>query len=282
MNQDNEQQRAAEVDPQVSDQYGSLASEQTPAHLDRTVLREATRAVRADNRMGSFGAWFRPVAFMAMVGLSLAIILDLSDTAIFEPAADMPSEAAPTVPARPGPANDSAGKNPSQSALSEIKRQEKLAPAESPTVDAPDTGKDNAASDSLQAEPGRLQKMRMEAAPADAPPPAAAVEDRAPGGDAFAVEAGIAEQRGRNAEAAIDANLQSQRSTAVQFSQPQAAISADSLPRVAPAVCSDQQKADVEEWWKCIESLRQSGLAEAADLEFENLRKNYPDFAPPE
>ena len=117
MNQDNDLKRAAEIDPQVAEQYESLASETAPAHLDRAVLREATRAVRADNRKGSFGAWFRPVAFMTMVGLSLAIILDLSDTRIFEPLSDLSFEATPADKAPQGTAADSADRFPTQPAF---------------------------------------------------------------------------------------------------------------------------------------------------------------------
>jgi len=183
MNQDNDKQDAIEVDPQVSAHYEKLADEKTPANLDRAVLREAARAVRTDNRMGSFGAWFRPVAFMAMVGLSLAIILDLSDTSIFSPPADMSFEI--TLPA---------------------------------SVKAP-------------AEPA------TEAAARNRP-----------------------------------------QMTPLEVMQKKKSVSAQSLKMDAPAVCSDEQKSTAEEWWKCIEALRQSGLAEAADREFENLRENFPEF----
>ena len=130
MNQDNDQDRATAIDSQVSDQYKSIASEQTPPHLDQAVLREAKRAVRADNRKGSFGAWFRPVAFMASVGLSLAIILELSDSGMFDTEADLPTEYAPRADAPAGASSDTAVRATNQPALSELKRQEKLAPAQ--------------------------------------------------------------------------------------------------------------------------------------------------------
>ncbi len=280
MNQDNDQQKAA-VDPQVSDQYESLAGEKTPAHLDRAVLREATRAVRADNRKGSFGAWFRPVAFMATVGLTLAIILDLSDTGIFKPVADMSVESAPTIQTAPESATDSAGRNSSQPALSEIKRQEKLAPDQSKD-NAGVTTPQAAASESRQADPRQLQKMRVDAVRAVAPPPAEPVEDQARLSNAFTVETGIAEQRVQEVQAAIDANLQSRPGTADQVTAPQAAIATESHVLATPPACSNEQKSDVEEWWKCIQSLRQSGLAEVADQELVNFREAFPDFVPPE
>ncbi len=183
MNQDDDKQEAIEVDPQVSAYYEKLADEKTPANLDRAVLREATRAVRTDNRMGSFGAWFRPVAFMAMVGLSLAIILDLSDTSIFSPPADMSFEITPPAPVK--------------------------APAEPATEAA--------------------ARIRPQMTP-------------------------------------------------LEVMRKKKSVSAQSLTMDAPAVCSDEQKSTAEQWWECIEALRQSGLAEAADRELENLRENFPEF----
>ena len=290
MNQDNDHQKATEVDPQVSAQYESLANEKTPAHLDRAVLREATRAVRADNRKGSFGAWFRPVAFMAMVGLSLAIILDLSDTSIFEPTADLSIEAAPAVQAPPGSAADNAGRNSSQSPLSEIKRQEKLAPAQLPAATVLDTNIDDAAvatpraaeTESPPPDQGQLQKMRPEMVPAMTPPRAETVADQARVSDALASDVERTEERVQKVERALDANMQAQPARAAQITAPQAAIATESFLLAAPAACSDEQKSAVDEWWKCIQLLRESGLAEAADLELGNLRESFPDFEPPE
>ncbi len=288
MNQDNDQDKV-EVDAQVSDQYKSLANEGTPPHLDQAVLREAKRALRADNRKGFFGAWFRPVAFVTTVGLSLAIILELSDTGIFSPVTDLPVETAPGVPAIAGPSDDRADKAQSQPTLSEIKRQEKLAPAESPTTDAPETAKNNAASvtpqgaarESVQTGAGQQRKMRMEAVPAIAPSPDVN-EDQDHAAEAFTVEAGIAEQRVQKAEADIDANLQSEARTTVQFTTPLSSIASENQLVVEPTSCSNEQRSDVEEWWKCIETFRRTGLAEAADREYDYLQEKYPAFEPPE
>lgn len=108
MNQHNDMDIDSQVDPMVSDQLRALADETTPNDLDRAVMREAKRALSADNRRGSFGAWFRPVAFMATIGLSLVIILDLTDRSIFAPDPD------PSVELR------------STATLNELKRREKL------------------------------------------------------------------------------------------------------------------------------------------------------------
>jgi len=140
MNQDNDNPEAREVDPRVTAHYEKLADEKTPADLDQAVLREAARAVRADNRKGSFGAWFRPVAFMAMVGLSLVIILDLSDTSIFGPPPELSSDTAPPAPV-PAPAVSAPGavqQSLPQSAVSEMKRQKRAVAVQSPTMDKPE------------------------------------------------------------------------------------------------------------------------------------------------
>lgn len=211
MNQESGRQNDADIDRQVSDQYAALADESTPAHLDQAVIREAKRALRADNRSGSFGAWFRPVAFMATVGLSLAIILDLTDTGITEPAPDAASESMPPATPQPPPdrALDAAAGNRSQVTLNEMKRQEKSPAGQG---QAGDTRPDR----------GRLSKLQT--APR-------------------------------------------QQSTE---------------PLATPSACREEQKSSPEEWWNCIESLRDAGQAEAADLELENLQKSFPDFLPPQ
>ena len=289
MNQDNDKQTATDIDPQVSDQYTSLADEKTPADLDRAVLREATRAARTDNRRGSFGAWFRPVAFVAMVGLSLAIILDLSDTSIFSPSADMSFESAPPAPVEAPARNatDATAKNRSQTTFSEFKRQEKAAAAQAPTADTPETTRDDdgygtgdsasTATISQPAQPGsrKLLRMQSDPAPADTRPAAETLEDNAETSEVFTAEAESAEQRVQKLEANVRANLPSQAGTAAQ-------LPAVSLSQVAPFACSDEQKSAVEAWWNCVTTLRQSGQVEVADSELENLRKNFPDFAPPE
>jgi len=248
MNQDNDKQESTEVDPQLSAHYELLAREKTPADLDRAVLHEAARAVRAESRKGSFGAWFRPVAFMATVGLSLVIILDLSDTSIFSPPADRSFETAPPAPVQAplvqAPAEtaaDVARKKRAQPATSKLMRQENSESAKSRTTAAPDTS-----------------------------------------GDVFAAEVESAEQRIREMATAAGDTLQPPPAAAARFAKPQAAIALESLSVGAPPNCSDEQKSAAAEWWQCIKTLRQAGLAEAADLELEGLRQVFRDFEPPE
>ena len=65
----------------------------------------------------------------------------------------------------------------------------------------------------------------------------------------------------------------------VRFAAPQ---SADAIGVVSPeSECSDEQRSTPEDWWLCIDRLRRSGQAEAAELELEQLQKSFPDFPPP-
>jgi hypothetical protein len=60
----------------VSDAYRELARETTPAALDERVLAMAARESRS--RYGLARAWIRPVAWAAMIGISLAFMLEIT------------------------------------------------------------------------------------------------------------------------------------------------------------------------------------------------------------
>jgi hypothetical protein len=63
-------------DPRVSEAYQGLATEGTPPELDRRIL--AMAASKSRSRYGMARAWVRPVAWAATIGLSLAIVLEIS------------------------------------------------------------------------------------------------------------------------------------------------------------------------------------------------------------
>jgi len=63
-------------DPRVSEAYQGLATEGTPPELDRRIL--AMAAGKSRSRYGMARAWVRPVAWAATIGLSLAIVLEIS------------------------------------------------------------------------------------------------------------------------------------------------------------------------------------------------------------
>jgi hypothetical protein len=82
-----------EHDPEVSAQYRALAKETTPNELDKIVLRAASKANKSDGSTGWSASWFRPVTFVATLGLSLALLLELSEFQFFDPPPDYGTQA---------------------------------------------------------------------------------------------------------------------------------------------------------------------------------------------
>lgn len=78
-----------EHDPEVSAQYRALATETTPNKLDKVVLRAASKAVKRKRSTGWNATWYRPLTFVATLGLSLALLLELSEFRLFDPPPDL-------------------------------------------------------------------------------------------------------------------------------------------------------------------------------------------------
>jgi len=79
----NDVDRAA-IEEELRNLYNSGHREQVPHRLDTMVMRAAKREVRNNNRSWIL-PWRRRIAFAAMVSLSLAIVLEVSEVSVFEP-----------------------------------------------------------------------------------------------------------------------------------------------------------------------------------------------------
>ena len=64
------------VDPRVSTVYHEMADELTPEHLDHVVLN-AARSVASPRWRTAIG-WLRPAAWVATIGVCLAIVVEIS------------------------------------------------------------------------------------------------------------------------------------------------------------------------------------------------------------
>lgn len=89
-------------DPRVSAAYRQMADERTPEHLDHVVLNTARGAAKP--RWNKAVAWLRPAAWVATIGVCLAIVVEIAllpdpETAEFD---SLRPAAAP--PAAPSPA----------------------------------------------------------------------------------------------------------------------------------------------------------------------------------
>ena len=64
--------------------YRSGPQERVPPHLDEAVMRTASIEAQKDTAFRWFIPWRRPVAFIATAGLSLAIVIEMSELSVFE------------------------------------------------------------------------------------------------------------------------------------------------------------------------------------------------------
>ncbi|MBT8106378.1 MAG: hypothetical protein HKP05_12160 [Woeseiaceae bacterium] len=118
-------------EPRVSAIYREVATETTPAHLDRSV-HEAARA-GARTRYGLARAWMRPVAWAATIALSFAFVLQLTQDD------DIPGTAIPENRAEPAliPAGtDGAVVEPRSAAGGDIMKAKELSESTVPQAPA--------------------------------------------------------------------------------------------------------------------------------------------------
>ena len=93
------------VDPRVSAAYREMADERTPEHLDHVILNAARGAAKP--RWNKAVAWLRPAAWVATIGVCLAIVVEISLLPDPEPADfdGVSPAAAPPAAASPAAAN---------------------------------------------------------------------------------------------------------------------------------------------------------------------------------
>ncbi|MFQ6004407.1 MAG: hypothetical protein ACE5OQ_02800 [Woeseia sp.] len=83
----------------VSAKYRATATERVPPEIDAKILEQAIKAVRHSGLQGFTAYWFRPLAFVATLLLSLALVLELTRPPETPPAADFGIGAGPSTPA---------------------------------------------------------------------------------------------------------------------------------------------------------------------------------------
>ena len=257
----------------IRETYKQVATEQTPEHLDKTVLREAARAARP--RYSKLIAWTRPMAWAATVMLSVALVLEVTRTPVPESASH---DAAP-VPMAPAelPALEKAADASADASLDEVVVAQPQADYHPPAANA---GRTDDAAEELKAAPLRSsakqvvepelqdekrerddERLRLQV---DAPVAEAEFE-----GDAFAVGdtdmLQRAEEMGRLREGSIAAEQALPESFAVMSTS-------------ATTPCEAKETERPETWLECIERLEELGLQAEADQQRELLAAAFPDF----
>lgn len=95
--------------PDLSTAYRTLANERTPPALDRAVLSLAEQEARVSAGSDWLNRWYRPAVFVATVGLSFALILELSESSKpVPPGSDVDSSINGVAPVGESPFQDAA------------------------------------------------------------------------------------------------------------------------------------------------------------------------------
>ena len=239
-----------EGDERVTEAYRELGAEKAPEHLNETILEMAAGAGKhSGERDKPLVAWMKPLAWTATIGLSLAIVLELTQV----PTANVRYDAAPHA----------------ESVLEEIAIQDtdKLQTIEHRVLEQTGANrsaitKDEAADDVEVFRRESKGKMDFVAAPAQmpsSPAPTPASVDHMP--DDL--------QDTARKRAADSATLNMPMASFAVIAEEKEADFAES--------CDAQVRLSAGDWLECIDNLRQSGALEAADREYKALILEYPN-----
>lgn len=236
-------------DNRVSETYRDVATERTPAALDEKVLAMASREART--RYGLARAWIRPVAWAATIGLTVAIVLEVTqNTYVAEP--PRPDRARQV--AAPAGSNAEAGRARTESDDANLEKRR-------------DTAAPSAAADSVPAAPPASE-------PAERPAPAA-LDSAAVARELESDEMPLL----RQAEEQAQRREGETRAVSALVDQPLAATAA---AKQETAACDAEARALAPNWYACIEALRDAGFDDAAAAELDELRLAFPEFREPQ
>lgn len=252
-----ERNNTGEHDEALSRVYRELSAETTPAALDDRVLREARAAARSGYTAPK--RWMRPLAWAATVTLTISILVHMAEL----PAPD------DTLP----PA-----------------MVEQEPPAE--TLAAPGAPEAELRRDLTESTDNLERSLAIEAAPAPAAPGAPAERrERAlqaeAARDADAAEANATLEEAARAMPEADMLRRASDLARQQDAGSEAAPAATSFAFSAlegtqvESHCDETARASAATWYECVVTLREAGLAEAADKELAELARAFPDFEIP-
>ena len=280
----NERDRRSE--DRLADTYRALAEERAPDYLNEKVLRLAagnrTRYSRAR-------AWMRPAAWAAVIGLSLAIVLDMTRLPQVEPdsiaipvpasrkAADQQREGGDTV-------NDSSEAEaivPSSATPIEQRMDAKRMRPASPAANGPErrSNEDFVPKDMTVLRDAEEMARTQAASDQGLTMPVPELDEAAANGDPKEeLETGMTTRR-----AVVIENV---RANGGQAEDSAAAASfatmATAEPPESSRYCAESVRKAPESWIACIRELENNGLEAEAGDEYEEFRRVFPDFDVPD
>jgi len=254
----------------VADTYKALAQERVPDHLNKRMLRMAAREGRTPYSRAR--AWMRPAAWAATVGLSLALVLELTRLPQIEP--DSVNIAVPEqeladkndgVAKQTRPAAESADRVTMDTFapkdMDVVRKAENRARAEagpSPAPVTPRAGIDGALGESVP--------VKSVSADEDIP----ASSDMA---ERDTVERASTERPSIERPSA-EGRLAEPVPAAASF-----ALADKKKTLESGFACSAKERESAESWLACITQLRENGREDLADSEYDEFQRIFPDFA---
>lgn len=287
-------------DPEVSASYREIAREQTPEALNAAVLRQAAASVAGAKSTSV--RWLRPMAWAATIGLSLALVLELSNVPVV-PQDDFAAIRAPEMPASMPARRRDEGRISLDNATGLVSADLAEAEAEAPVAEVVEEAPVAEAPVEVAATPAAASEvLKKELAPINSAP-AGAIGTLAASGAAVAddardeIDAEGLQLRDRDSDSsARSAPLAATAVAAFQVDSP--AITEEAKSRyaigekrsgayadepvadelVAEEPCDDNARAEAASWLECILELEEAGDAETALEQRELLREAFPDF----
>ena len=241
-----------EGDERVTEAYRELAAEKAPESLNQTILEMAAGGAKQAGARNTLSAvWMKPLAWAATIGLSLAIVLELTQV----PTTPVRYDA---VPRAESVLEEIAIQDADKSQSNEHQVLEQAGAIRSAIT------KDEVADDVEVFRREAKGKVDFIAAPAQmpsSPAPTPVSVDQIPDDPQHSAR--------KRAEDSPDVN-KPMASLAVFAEEKEADVAAS---------CDAQAQLSADDWMECIDNLRQAGAAAAADREYEAFILKYPsDF----
>ena len=227
------------ADPSVSATYRQLADERAPAGLDEKVLHRAAAAPRISSGIGR--AWMKPVAWAATIGLSLAIVLEMTQLPQAPPDVNVVAPPAPTD------------------------ERPTLAPASVEPAAAKESR--NTKPSRRRSESGAIEASAQTMAPAQAMAPEPAQPQDLESNDLQPLEDDDMAPAARSDEVAGTAAF-AVRAKHMLLEQPS-------------ALCPETVREVAEDWYQCIEVQKNEVPSARIAEELEEFRKRFPKFQVP-
>jgi hypothetical protein len=239
------------ADPSVSATYRQLADERTPAGLDEKVLQQAAAAPRIPAGIGR--AWMKPLAWAATIGLSLAIVLEMTQL----PQAPLDID----VVAPPAPTDERPARVPASTEPAAAKESRNAKPArhrsESGAIEA---------SRALPMAPAQAQAQEATQSTAPEPAPAPLKNHKSTDLQPLADDDMTPDARGDEVAGTAAFAVRAER----MLLEPPSALCPESVRKVA------------EDWYECIEVQKNAVPAARIAEELEEFRKRFPNFQVPD